>query len=447
MASDVNWRVAARGSGRWGVGLFVVSLLVLMSSLAFAQGTEKPPRVTLAELPGGGTEQVLETLGEIESIELMEPEWFYQQIRGRAFQIYGITDRPGDLKWVMRGSNIDLVIDFKIDGESEYLVRIITSEEGMAEEEFAIDRDEEGPTRGGLRLLRGELERFLGLSVTAEELRAAQAAMPTEEVAPEDPEEMRQRAAREREALAERLTRDWLWARAHFRYFQRDLSVAGENAVYTFGSGGFAGFEIDLEAFPFVLANPDMIEPGIYFTYNHGFDGMRLIDETGDEPVEMGLSINNLSVEGGLIYRLDSPLEESIRQLRFKLGARYEAFSITENPVLPGTSLVSVVLGTRLALPVPLIHEGFAVTAAVDIVPFAAFNDGAELFGKTSYSYGFGSELGIIYEVIDHFFLSAGYAFRLARTNFEGAGSSEGFVDSTGFELNQGLRAGVIYQY
>lgn len=432
---------------RWWLFGWTFCLFFVFASTGSAE-TETKLRVTLTEIPGGGGDQVGMAINEIEGVESFPTEWFYQQVRGRAFQPDGIADRPSDLVWVMRGGNVAILLDFQEDGEDEYLVRLITPEEGLPVKEFHVDRGESGPTRGAVRLVVAEMERFIGVTVVASEPREEVVVdeRTAREAEAEDPEVVRQRAAEERAARAAELSSDWLWARAHFRLFQRNFTAAGANAVSTFNSAAFPGLELDVEAFPFVLGNPDMIEPGVYVTYNHGFDGLVLRNEAVDPPVEESLTVHNLSIEGGMIYRLDSPLEESMRQLRFKIGGRFESFSVPENPVLRSTSLVSMVVGTRLVLPVGLVDR-FAVTAAVDVVPFATFMNGAEHYGENSYTYGFGSEMGFVFEVMDNLFLSSGYTFRVLRSNFEGEGEEGIFLNSEVFEMNQGLRAGIVYQY
>jgi hypothetical protein len=432
--------VVQRVSRWWSVG--VVALGCLVSSMAFADEVHV---VTLTAIPGGGEEQVIAALQEIEELDVRDSAWFYQQVRGRAFSPQGVGDRASDVMWVMRGSNIDIVIHFREESDDELLVRFLTAEEGLPAHEFHVDRGEEGPTRGGIRLIRGEMERYIGVGQPEV---IYQAPIDESEI-PVDPAVARERALAAEAARAERLQRDWLWARAHIRMFRKDFAVAGAAPSLSFTTGFFPGLEIDIEAFPFVLGNADMVEPGVYLTYNHGFDGLRLIDESHSPPQETILRVNILSVEGGLIYRLDSPLDENQhrnRQLRFKLGGRYETYAIPENPVRPATSLVSLVVGTRLVLPIPLIGEEFGITAAVDIIPVAGFVDGATVFGGASANFGFGSELGVVYEVVNKLFLSAGYSFRMMRSIFSGVGTS-GLEDASLFDLNQGLRAGVVYQY
>ncbi len=402
--------------------------------------------VTMSTVPGGGEDRLIAELSEIPEIDLRESDWFYAQVRQRAFTSAGIGDRESDVMWVMRGSDIDIVIYMTSEGMDEIRVRFLTPAEGLAEHEFYVDRGDEGPTRGAVRLIRAELERFIGSGQTTV---IVERPPEDEEEVTVDPREERERAIAAETARAERLQRDWLWARAHFRMFRKDFGLAGAAPELSFQTGFMAGFELDVEAFPFVLGDPDMVEPGVYVTYNHGFDGLNIIDEGQDPPVQTSVSVNLVSIEGGLIYRLDSPLDEDQhrnRQLRFKLGARYDTYNIGENPVRPTTATASLVLGTRLVLPIPLIGEEFGITAAVDVVPVAGFVDGAAVFGGGSTNFGFGSELGMVYEVMDKLFMSAGYSFRVMRSVFSGEGEA-GVENASVFAMTQGLRAGVVYQY
>ncbi|RAL24895.1 hypothetical protein DL240_01415 [Lujinxingia litoralis] len=430
----------------------------------------------MTEIPGGGTDTLLMELRDIAGLDVRDQEWFANQVRGRAFRLEGITGRSSDMMWVMRGGSIAVVVNMVAYDEAEYRAQFITAESGTVAHQFAIDRSEQGLNRTGARVVRTELERFLGLggspapaqaapstpveepaspaqpttsdaaqASSSESAAPAEVAQLEEPVDPSDPEALRRRAAAEEEALLNRLSRDWLWLRAYGRMFRKDFMVAGESAIFSYKSAGFPGFELDVEAFPFGRTNPEMMAAGVYVNYSHGFDGLNIVttDESGQENTE-SVSLQSMVIEGGAIYRLDSPLDNNNRQLRFKLGARYDAFTATENPMLPSTSVISLVVGTRLVLPV--IIDAFAVTAQVDVAPVSVFSNGADVFGTDSFSYGFGTELGFVYEFIDNLFMSASYAFRLTRSDFTGEGESE-FSESDAFDMNQGLKVGIVYQY
>lgn len=453
---------------KW-LGTWLVAMVTLMAMPAAADDAGQSLRVVVAEVSDGSERVVEEHLDEMAGLEFRSFDWFADEVQARAFNIDGILDNPDDLSWVMDGSDIDLIIDIVEEDEQDYRIRFITADDAEAEHEFLADRGHEGAIRrGGATVIRVELETFLGRD--ADRWASAVAAADDtddggsddkketdddEDVAPvdlSDPQAMRAAAAADDEELQKLLSRDWLWLRAHLRMFQKDVSVAAENAVFTHSSGGFFGFELDVEAFPFGQNNPELMETGFYATYNHGFYGMTVTEGAEDEePESVDVSVNNLTIEGGALYRLDSPLEDSHRQLRFKLGGRYDSYSLTENPAVPSMSMISLVLGTRLVLPVGV--EEFAVTAGLDVSPVAFFGAGADIFGADSFSYGFGSELGFIYEVMDNGFLSAGYSFRLMRSDFSDAGdpidedSDLVFTDSEVFDLNHGMRAGFVYQY
>lgn len=432
--------------------------VVLSTSLAWADDEVAPMRVVLVDVPGGGTELIEEVMADIAlDFDVRSQDWFADQAKQRAFNAAEIIDKPSDLVWVMDGSNIDLIIDVKEQSAEDYQVRFIVADGAETEREFFADRGHSGSLRrGGAMIIRFQLEDFLdarpnlAASVVDDE-QPDETSDEDEEADISDPQAMRERAAQDREDLMEHYSRDWVWVRVHGRWFQKDFSVASRDAVFTFRSGGFPGFELDVEAFPLGMSNPDMVEAGFYLTYNHGVQSLNLHTE-GEQSAAQSVSVHNLTVEGGALYRLDTPLDESNRQLRFKIGGRYEAFSITDNASIPSTAKAGLVLGTRLVLPVML--DEFAVTAGLDIVPAAAFLEGSQFFGADSFTYGFGSELGILYEVFDNGFMSAGYSFRVMRTEFTGDGDPLGeegnpvvFADSEAFDLNQGLRAGFVYQY
>lgn len=455
--------------------------VMLLASVATAQGRgddEEATRVTLTEVPGGGTARLIMELRDIGGIDVRDADWFANQVRGRAFRIEGITDRSSDMMWVMRGGSIAVVIHLVEYDAQEYRVQFITAESGTPEHQFPIDRGEEGLNRTGARMIRAELERFLGIGgAPVAQPAPQQTQQPSEPVAqpaetqpgeraqtpptesapaqaevapieddldPSDPEAMRRRAAAEEQALLDVLSRNWLWVRGYGRMFRKDFMVAGESAIFSYKSASFPGFELDVEAFPFGRTNPEMVAAGIYVNYSHGFDGLNIVTEDETGVSEQAVSLQSMVIEGGAIYRLDSPLDNSNRQLRFKLGARYDGFSATENPILPSTSVISLVVGTRLVLPV--IVEEFAVTAGVDVAPVSVFSKGGEVFGTDSFSYGFGTELGFVYEFLDNLFMSASYGFRITRSDFTGQGESE-FAESDAFDMNQGLKVGVVYQY
>lgn len=453
--------------------------VMLMASVVSAQDRdEEPTRVSVTEIAGGGTARLVMELRDIGELDVRDADWFANQVRGRAFRIEGITERSSDMMWVMRGGSMAVVIHLVEYDEQEYRVQFITSEAGTPKHQFAVDRSEEGLNRTGARMIRAELERFLGIGgaparaqapvetsapADAEDQQETQprateraparpASEPAGEVArideepldSSDPEVMRRRAAAEEQALLESLSRNWLWVRGYGRMFRKDFMVAGESAIFSYKSASFPGFELDVEAFPFGRTNPEMVAAGVYVNYSHGFDGLNILTEDANGVSEQSVSLQSMVIEGGAIYRLDSPLDGNNRQLRFKLGARYDGFSATENPILPSTSVISLVVGTRLVLPVMV--DAFAVTAGVDVAPISVFRNGADVFGTDSFSYGFGTELGFVYEFVDNLFMSASYGFRITRSDFTGEGDSE-FSESDAFDMNQGLKVGVVYQY
>ena len=440
--------------------MVAVALVLLSSSTAMADDDEDKFRIVVTEVPGGGDDIVIDTLRNLDQTEVIDHAEFVEDVEERAFDPGTVLDSRSDLEWVMDGAKYDIIITFGDETEHDYRVDFITHEEATSEYDFLVDRGHDGSLRrGGATMLLYELEEFLEMrpEIVAEAIGQVGVVEEVEETEPEDdesgadPDELRRRAAEDREAFAEVMSREWLWVRAFGRYMRKDVSAAAPQAVYNYKSSLFPGGEIELEMFPMAPVNPDMATAGFYASYNHGTYGVSLVDEETDEITDE-LSVHNLTAEGGLVYRLDTPLEESNRQIRFRLGGRYDSFSIDENPEIPSTGMVSMVLGARLLLPVFV--DEFAVTAGLDVSPLAVFTDGSDIFGEDSFSYGFGTELGLLYEIFDGGSLTAGYTFRMMHTDFEGTGepledASDPLVfeNSEFYDLSQGLRAGFIYQY
>ena len=66
-------------SNVWIICLWGLAISIFMTSTAFAQKDESEiPRVTITEVPGGGTDALFEALEELPEIELREREWFEQ---------------------------------------------------------------------------------------------------------------------------------------------------------------------------------------------------------------------------------------------------------------------------------------------------------------------------------------------------------------------------------
>ncbi len=423
-------------------------------------------RVVVIEKGDGSSTEVRRELEQIPGLRVESHDWFVEQVESRAFRPSRILDEPSDLEWVMDGSDIDLLISFEEESDQDYRVNFITREEGRSEYRFLADRGHDGPIRrGGAMVVRFELEEFLDkrpelLSERAPDEEDVDAdEIDDEEIDDADPEALRQRAAADRAEQMEILSRDWLWVRGHARLMQKDFAVTTydnedvPDAVYTFETGAFPGIELDVEMFPFGRNDPDMQEAGFYLSYNHGFHGLNITESDGRQ---IAVSVMDLSIEAGALYRLDTPLDEDNRQIRLKLGGRYDGFLVSDDLIVPSMSMVSAVLGTRLVLPIGI--DEFAIASSVDLMPIAFFGTNDEVFGDDSFSWGFGSEFGFVFEVMSGGFASAGYTFRFMRSYFDGAGDpiehdsdlpvfDEAFTHSDIFDFTHGLRVGFIYQY
>ncbi len=444
------------------VAMVLVSALVTSSiwtSDAAAQPAPQPVRVVVLDVPEGGTERLLTELQSVEGLDVRDSDWFMGQVKGRGFRAETIMERAGDLRWVMSGSSIDFLLHVVLnEEETGYIAHFIEAQSGQPQKSVQVDKSESGLSGAGASFLRLETERLTGIvkAVGAEPRAEESVSLLEDEVeASDDPEVVRARAASEKQAIADRLKRDWLWLRGGFRLTGKDTLVASRpidkdtfdpKGTYAYPSNMMAGMELDIEAYPFSLSNPEMASAGIYANYYHGFDSAQIPLEDGDI---LSLPIHHFGIEGGAIYRMDSPLGTASslinQQVRFKLGVRYTASAVGENEYVPSLSMVSLVLGTRLSFPVGM--SGLAVWANADLVPLAFVGNQQLLFGQSSHSYGFGTELGFLYEFMPKLGASVGYGFQMIRSGYQGEGELDGFVDALAFELVQGLRIALTYQY
>ncbi len=437
----------------FGVIVRLATLLVLtavFSTNVAAQSQPASVRIVVLEVPVGGTERLINALQSIENLDVRDTTWFMNQVKGRGFRADTILEKPADLRWVMSGSDIHCMLRVVLDeDETAYIAHFIEAETGQPRRSIPVDMSEAGLSAAGAAFLKLEAERVTGTgNVVARSDATESVALLDEdvEVDADDPEVVRANAAKAKQAIRDRLQRDWLWLRGGFRLMGKDVLVASASETYSYASSLMPGFELDVEAYPLSLSNPEMAAAGLYVNYYQGIDGIQLELDNGDI---LTLPINHIGIEGGAIYRIDSALEGTSsltsKQIRLKVGARYSASLVGENEFIPATSVVSIVVGARLVFPVGM--PGLAIWVNADLVPIAFAGSQAQLYGQASHSYGFGTELGFLYEFYPALGAAVGYGFQTIRTGYTGAGIQDGFEDSLGFELVQGMRISLVYQY
>ncbi len=434
--------------------LFLLATLLVLTTVfptnVEAQQQPKPVRIVVLDVPEGGTERLFSELQSIDNLDVRDFTWFMSQVKGRGFRADTILDKPSDLRWVMSGSDINFMLRVVLNEEENgYIAHFIEAESGTPRRSVPVDLSESGLSAAGAAFLKLETERITGaVSVGNKSDKAEGVALLDEEVeiSADDPEVVRAQAAGAKKAVLDRLKRDWLWLRGGFRLIGKDVLVASSSKTYLYASGMMPGLELDVEAYPLSLSNPDMASAGMYLNYYHGFETIEIPLVNGDI---LTLPINHFGIEGGAIYRMDSPLEGKTsltsKQVRLKLGARYTALAVGENEEIPSSSVVSIVLGARLVFPAGM--PGLAIWVNADLVPVAFAGSQAQLYGQASHSYGFGTELGLLYEFYPGLGAAVGYGFQAIRTGYTGEGILDGFEDSLAFELVQGMRISLVYQY
>jgi hypothetical protein len=401
---------------------------------------QSPKRLVILNVPGGGTEHLRASLAQLKTFEFKGQGWFVKQIRSRAIKPKGIMSRSEDLAWLMTQAEMDYILYLAPADESTYTVNLVEQSTGKPGLQTTVDRTKDGLSKAGARLIGQEVEDYL----------APDEPEPTPEQKadsePAEPDEVVEQAEEDTEKKREQARRHWLWASGRFRLFKRDLTVAGSNnAVLSYASKYYPGFELDVEFYPLGPSNPDWATFGLLVDFNQGFESVNIESNGGDV---QKINISQTSIEGGPIFRLENPFKRDgslLRpRIRFKVAVRHTAYAVDKNDRLPSTSMTSLIAGALLSQPV--LFDGFAAEAELEITPVAFFGRGGGLFGTSSLSHAFATRVGVKYAFTRAVRIVGGYRFRLNHSKFQGTGSSD-FVDSEAFELVQGIDVGIQYEY
>jgi hypothetical protein len=434
-------------STRFGLLLTLALVCMGLVSLvpASSSAQSKPTKVVVLNVPGGGSEKLSKAIAEIDDVEIEGQTWFLEQIQGRGFKPKGIMKRPDDIKWLMKGAEINYILFLAGDSDTAYTARVVGPETGGVVHTFPVDRTPDGISDAGARMVQQEFSSFLVEQREPEEPVKKQPEIAQLDEEDDDPNAVKKQAAASDQAAKDAFSKDWLIASVRGNAIRRDLHVAGANeAVLSYTSVFYPGFSIDLEMFPIGQSNPDYAAVGFYANYTQGFDSVNVLDDEGEEsPVAIG----HLELEGGVLYQLGDALAlKTSNDARFHLsiGLRHASYSAADNPSLPSVSHTAFVLGTQVTR--QAFSEKFMIRAGASVSPIGGYGTGATLFGESSHTYGFGGNIGGMLQASEDIGITLGYEFGLQRTVFTGEGEAQ-FIDANAFELVQGVTGGLFYQY
>jgi hypothetical protein len=432
--------------------LFSLAIFALTPRPAMAQAPGETLRITVLDVPGGGTDALIESIEQLRGIEVKEQAWFLEQIKGRGFAAKGIMTRSDDLKWLMKGAEIDYILYLASGdkGDAAYEARLVGREVGKVVHRFPVDRTPNGLSQAGANGVVQQLQDYLKSQQPRDleaEKRARLAAQKeaARQAQAHDPNEVKKKAASAKNAALAAFSKDWFIVTLRGIGLRRDLQVAGANqAVMSYTSAFYPGFALGIETFPIGMSNPDYADIGFYADYVQGFDSITIPDADNNE---VSVSIKHLELEGGILYQLGDPLElktSDAAKVDLTIGVRYSNFSADPNPALPSISHTSFVIGSRVTK--EMFNGSFELRAGVNVTPIGIYGNGGALFGEESHTYGGGGNLGGMIAASDALGIIFGYEFRLQRTIYTGTGELE-FTDASSFELVQGLSAGILYEY
>ncbi|MEZ4460810.1 MAG: hypothetical protein R3E66_13980 [bacterium] len=322
--------------------------LCLFSMPALAEDGDL--NVAVLDVPGGGTELLTKGIDEIDGVVVRDQKWFLGEITSRGISPKRILRRTKDLKWVIKGANIKIIVYLaKSEDETKYDVGLM-DESGTNAKEFQVDVTESGLSEPGVKLIVAELRGLLKKPEASIALVEETPVEPvTEEPDPEDldPAEQRKRALAEEERLKARLTKDWLVASISGRIFSRELMVTSPNGnQLSYSSAPYPGVELKAEAFPGAFADPEYADIGFILRFATGFGS---VESTRKDPML------HIDAEVGPLFRLVSPLGQeggttSVRA-QAKATVRYTSF-VVDSQALPETSLIAPTIGASVAYPV-----------------------------------------------------------------------------------------------
>lgn len=397
---------------------FLVLLVgLVLACLPFsASAQEGPGFLVVLDVPGGGTEELMAGLKELEGVRVEGQKWFLEEVQARGMTPRRILRRPKDMRWVMRGAEITYVI-FLEKGDSGFAANFV-GESGESEEKVELE---------GEALDASGVEKIVALA--REKLAKSKA---TDVAAVED-EPLPEPEVKPRAPAPPITSSSWLDIGVGLRLLKRDLVIGGKNGgVLTYPSQLYPGAQILVEGYPGGASD------AIGF-YLRGIVGLGSVATAG-----VSSGVLHIDAEGGPSYRVKTRIgaETSSKAIETTLrgGARFTSFS-TDALVLPATSMVALTLGATTR--VPALDDAFAVRGTVDFTPFGLWLEGRDKFGESSITYGFSASLGGIYAITSSIDLAFDYWMRLDRTTFSGVGTL-GFDGADGLELVQGLHAGVI---
>jgi hypothetical protein len=424
--------------------LTAAALVCLWTALPFpAQASERQSddveqrRVVVLNVPGGGTERLIDHLEQLDRTQIKRQEWFISELRRHGLSPKGIMSEREKLKLLMRRSSVDFLL-FLRPTNGHYQTKLLDGPEASEVLSLEIERTEGDLPEAGASRIEAAIREHFG-ETDREANRAG------ENTDDKDTEKSGQGAGPA--DSAGRLANPFrIWSTLRGRLFHRSFTATGaNNAVLRYNSDAYPGLELEIEAFPFGGLASALAPLGLYADYRQGFDSIT-VSASGE--AQRQLSLSHLELEGGLVGQprgfpqTGPPRIES--RFRLKATARHSRFMVDSNEALPSISTTSVVLGGLLTE--PILIDNLAAQAQLELVPVAFFHRGAELFGRNGYTNGFSTRLGLIYALPRGLRAAAGYRFRLRHARFAGQGTSA-FRNSEVFELVQGIDVGIQYAY
>lgn len=410
--------------------LLATWLLAMTPAQAQEDEAPQPVRIVIMTVPGGGTKLLAETVATLPNTTPYPESWFNTQVKQRGFSSRTIFKNSKDLRWVMSGANLDLIVDFSRKRRSNTLkVKFYNAKEATVVRTLELEVDaKDGLGQAGADQITASIEDLL-----ADRYAVTPPKPPVEPVEP--PKEETPKDDDIKKELHPKYTQPirrepWLWASGSVKLIKRGLSVSSRNGVVlNYNSVFYPGYELMLDAMP-----ARGVPFGLYLGFIHGFDSVKYQDDNNQEQTR---ALTQLQFEGGLGYYL----KRGAIMARIRGGARWTSYSIDENEVLPSTSQTSLMLQGHIDYTLSML----TLQARLELIPLSFWGEGAEQFGESSSTYGVGAGFGVIIRATPALSVPLQYNFNLLSSSFEGSGSRR-FEEAQAYDLTHSLGLGIRYQ-
>lgn len=373
-------------------------------------------------------------------------KWFLEEVEARGFQPRQILTRPEDLRWVMDGANIELVVYLPRDGDT-LLLKIVgadgvetTSRVILEDASKTLSDEDIKEVVSIVTDMVGPAERAAE-SPTVEELGAnsEESAEPVIESITPSATLKKKMDAREDPGVEDAR---WLHFFAAATLTERAFVLTDRTLrSASLRTPLYPGWRIGVVAYPFQTSKRPARQAGFLVEFGHGFDTITLVSESQETPV----NVTNVEVEAAFLYRFQGFENMAYGQapaISLRAGAHWASYTTDESLATPlDTAQIGVDLGVRVEQ--ALWAEWLGLEWDLLAHPYVA-DVTDRISGSQDWGLGFSTDASLNVRVFAGAHLRLGWAARVTRTWFTGIAANN-FEDLDSIIFEHSPTAGINY--